>query len=64
MTSLGKFIYRFVPKENIKYLPKNAVAIGGVKGRKGIVRVRFDANWYRSANTKIKYLFRGDVSPP
>jgi len=59
MTFLGKFIYRYVPQENLKFLPSNAVPVGGVKGRKGIVRVRFDADWYRSANKKSSILFRG-----
>jgi len=59
MTSHSKFIYRYIPQANLKYLPKNAVAIGGVKGRKGIVRVRFDFDWYRSANKKTEVLFRG-----
>ena len=59
MTSPGKFIYRNVPTENLKYLPSNAVNLGGVRGRKGIARVRFDYDWYKSANKKIEVLFRG-----
>lgn len=59
MTFLGKFVYRYVAQENLKFLPSNAVPIGGVKGRKGIIRVRFDADWYRSANKKSEILFRG-----
>ena len=59
MTSHSKFIYRYIPQANLKYLPKNAVAIGGVRGRKGIVMVRFDYDWYKSANKKIEVLFRG-----
>jgi len=59
MTSLGKFIYRNVPKENLKYLPSNAVPLGGVRGRKGIVRVRFDYDWVKRSNNKMKVLFRG-----
>jgi len=59
MTFRSKFIYRHVPQENLKYLPKNAVAIGGVRGRKGIVRVRFDSDWVRRSNNKMKVLFRG-----
>ena len=59
MTSHSKFIYRFVPKENLKYLPSNAVAVGGVRDRKGIVRVRFDWDWVKRSNNKMKILFRG-----
>ena len=59
MTSLGKFTYRYVPQENLKFLPSNAVPIGGVKGRKGIVRVRFDLDWVKRSNKKMEILFRG-----
>lgn len=59
MTFRSKFIYRKVPKENLQFLPKNAVPLGGVTNQKGWVRVRFDADWYRSANVKCKYIFRG-----
>ena len=59
MTFHSNFIYRKVPQANLIYLPKNAVTLGGVRNQKGWVRVRFDADWYRGANTKLKYLFRG-----
>lgn len=59
MTSHSKFIYRYVPQANLKYLPKNAVPIGGVKGRKGIVRVRFDWDWVKRSNKKMEILSRG-----
>lgn len=48
-----------MPQENLKFLPKNAVAIGGVKGRKGIVRVRFDWDWVKRSDKKMEILFRG-----
>ena len=54
----SKFIYRNILKENLQYLPKHAIATGGISGKKGFVRVRFDADWYRSANAKLRYLFR------
>jgi hypothetical protein len=63
MTSHSKFTYRYVPQENLKYLPNNAVAIGGVRGRKGIVRVRFDLDWVKRSNKKLEVLFRGIDSP-
>jgi hypothetical protein len=59
MTSHSKFIYRYIPQANLKYLPKNAVAVGGVRGRKGMVRVRFDWDWVKRSNNKLKVLFRG-----
>jgi hypothetical protein len=59
MTFRSKFIYRKIPQANLKYLPKNAVPLGGVTNQKGWVRVRFDADWYRSANKKSEILFRG-----
>jgi len=63
MTSRSKFTYRYVPQENLKYLPKNAVPIGGVRGRKGIVRVRFNLDWVKRSNKKMEVLFRGMNSP-
>ena len=59
MTFRSKFIYRKIPQANLKYLPDNAVALGGVRDQKGWVRVKFDADWYRSANKKSSILFRG-----
>jgi len=52
-----------VPQENLKYLPKNAVPIGGVRGRKGIVRVRFDLDWVKRSDKKMEVIFRGMNSP-
>lgn len=59
MTSLSKVVYRNIPQHNLKYLPKNAIAIGGVRGKKGLVRVRLDVDWIKRSNSKYKILFRG-----
>lgn len=57
---LSKTVLRHMPQRNIKYLPKNAVILGGVRGMKGYVRVRLDADWVRRSNSKYKALFRGE----
>lgn len=63
MTSLSKVVYRKIPRENIKYLPKNAILIGGVRGQKGWVRVRLDADWVKRSQSKYEVLFRGTEIP-
>lgn len=49
-----------MPQKNIKYLPKNAIILGGVRSMKGYVRVRLDADWVRRSDSKYKALFRGE----
>jgi len=57
--SLSKTVLRNIPIANIKFLPKNAIAVGGIRGKKGWVRVRLDADWVKHANKKYEALYRG-----
>ena len=59
MTSLSKYVSRCVPKENLQYLPKHAIKVGGIRGKKGMVRVKLEINWLKRTNNKLKVLFRG-----
>jgi len=60
---LSKTVLRNIPQENVRYLPKNAIVLGGIRGMKGYVRVRLDLNWVRHSDCKYKILFRGKPSP-
>lgn len=57
--SLSKTVLRHIPRSNMRFLPKNAIALGGVRGKKGWVRVRLDADWVKHANKKYEALYRG-----
>jgi hypothetical protein len=59
----SKTVVRKVPQRNVRYLPKNAIVLGGVKGMKGYVLVRLDLDWVRRSDSKYKVLFRGELSP-
>ena len=59
----SKTVLRNVPQRNVRYLPKNAIVLGGIRGMKGYVRVRLDLDWVRRSDSKYKILFRGESSP-
>jgi hypothetical protein len=59
MTSHSNWVSRAIPVANLRYLPKHAVRIGGIRGKKGFVTVRLCADWIKRADSKYKILFRG-----